>query len=294
MAKLSIPYPTDDELRAIDDELANEGVPIVQRPGAALTRWSNRHGIFNFLVVVDMSGWFDAKYAALHPSVKFGRQPLAYLCVSARGIAYEINPPIVYGTRRLNPIDSIKITQPELARIHSANPLAFDELSYQAADGCDLFMGHVDLEPQPEAAKMLSVGTAQLETSARRLVASTSDPSLPQAMCLACETIVKAVLHERGVSLQRLKDDLGHNLTKLCSELVKILPGPNDADLAAVAASMPNYVAMRYGPPSMNANQEHDIYRRAMFICAEALRRTRHDNIYHKMAADPTMPKRQW
>jgi hypothetical protein len=167
-------------------------------------------------------------------------------------------------------------------------------LYYQAADGIDLFMGDMDFHPnEVEAGKMLSVGTSQLEASARQLVASSQDASLSQACCLAAELILKAVLLENGMTEPEIIS-LGHNIPKLCAAVAKRLSGPNDAEFFSVAGNMPKYVAVRYSPPTLTIKESQELYRRTLFICAESLRRTRHDQLYYKMVADPTVPARSW
>jgi hypothetical protein len=286
--------PTDDQIRALDDQLANEGRPAQTRPDAAMWRWFKHIGEMPSDLAA-ISQWFIRKFALLHPSVNFQHRPFAFLCVSARGIAYELNPSVILGRQvTIDPVRCVRIHQTELARIYRGHPKDFWEMYFQAADGVDLFLGVIDLHPkQAEAEKMLSVGTDQLAGSARQLVACANDSSLSQATCLAVEMVLKAVLHENGVSLERLKQ-IGHKIPDLCAEVAGRLSGPNDQEFAAVANTMPSYVTVRYRPPALDMNEAQDIYRRALFLCAEGLRRTRSDQIYYKMIADSTIPSREW
>lgn len=286
-------YPSDNDLKDIDEALAADGVPVAARPDKAMLNWlkSQPDGICDLAAE---ARWFTTKFAEMHPSIDFNPKPFVFLAASARGIAYGLHPPIVYGQGSLDPIRSVKISGPELERIWKGDPTAFWELYFQAADGIDLFLSDLDFHPtNAEAAKMLAVGTNQLEASARQLVAGASDASLSQACCLSCEMVLKAVLRERGVAEARVRN-LSHRIQDLAAELVSVLPSPNDQEFLAVASSMPSYVSVRYDPPDHSVQDAHDLYRRALFVCAEALRRTRHDQIYYKMIDDPAIPPRVW
>jgi hypothetical protein len=57
---------------------------------------------------------------------------------------------------------------------------------------------------------------------------------------------------------------------------------------------MPNSVAVRYSSPALNMLGQQGLCRRAMFVCAEALRGNHHDQLYCKVANDPTVPAHQW
>jgi hypothetical protein len=290
---MTVRLPTDAEIRELDDALAAKGVPANKRHDRALWLWTQKVGGFPLEFAVT-ARWFREKFAALHPSVNFSDQPFAYLCVSARGVCYELRPPVVVGSCAIDPAKCVRIQQAELERIYTADPRAFWELYYQAADGIDLFMSHLDFHPRsPESARMLAVGTDQLEASARQLVACSQDASLSQACCLAVETVLKAVLLEKSTATPNLKG-IGHNTMKLCAAVASVVAGPNDKDFAAVAASIPKYVDVRYNPPQLTTNEAQDLYRRTLFLCAEALRRTRHDQLYYKIAADPQVPARDW
>lgn len=286
-------YPTDSELSDLDQAFAADGVPVTARPDKAMWNWLKNQpdGICDF---TSEARWFTQKFAEMHPSVDFSPKPFVFLAASARGIAYCLHPPVVYGSRSIDPIRSVKISKPELERIWTAEPGAFWELYFQAADGIDLFLSDLDFHPtNPDAAKMLAVGTNQLEASARQLVAGASDASLSQACCLSCEMVLKAVLREQGVTEARLRA-LSHRIENLAAEVAKVMPNANDPELLAIASSMPSYVSVRYDPPELSVQEAHDLYRRALFVCAEALRRTRHDQLYYKIMDDPSVPPRVW
>lgn len=288
--------PTDEEIAALDRELADEGVAPHDRPesvpwpeGAMIGPGVNTMKVF--------ADHVRSKFQALHPSVNWEPKPFAYLCVSARAVSYRLSPPVVFGQISINPMKFIAITEPELERIHREHPASFWEMMYQAADGIDLFMARINFKPpQPEAALFMHRGALLLEGDARELVEGIADPSLAHTATLAAELILKAVLHSRGVALDKLKSmkEFGHDLPKLCAELAKQFPNSRDSELAGVAASMPNNIDARYKLSSQTYAEGQDVFRRALFICAEALRRTNHDEIYGKMAADPSVPRRYW
>ena len=145
----------------------------------------------------------------------------------------------------------------------------------------------------PAALSMVAVGCDHLEASARHLVAGATDASLAHAMCAAVETVTKGVLASLGTNETELRN-LGHVIEKACTELARRSPGPNDAEYLTVSRTMPALVTSRYEPKQMNALEASDLYRRALFLCAEALRRTNHDSLYRQFEADPQVPMRKW
>lgn len=291
---LTAQYPNGAQLRELDDLLAAEGIPADRRPDEAMQRWLERHPEF-ISEYLHAHEWFRDQFAALHPSVNFKNKSFAYLCVSARGISYELKPPIVFGQAAIDPLKFVQIRKEEVERIFRTSPDEFWELYYQAADGIDLFMASMDFHPKnSEAAQMLSVGKDQLQASARQLVACDAEMALPQGCCLSAEMICKAVLLENGVPVERLKNEFGHKLPALFSELVRLLSGPNDKDVLHVAGKMPRYTDVRFKPPSLNMREKQGLYSKTMFLCAETLRRTRHDQLYYKVLSDPSVPARGW
>lgn len=289
--------PDADQLRAMDDELALKGVPILDRPKEAALLWAQRNGR-GFVDSIADWRWFDQAFAQLHPSVNFDDKPFALLCVSARGVPYKFNPPIVFGQVRLNPLEFVSVGQDELERIYCADPDAYWDLTYQAADAFDLFtcnLSHIDCGP--EASKMIGVGYSELEASARQLISGTSSShSLAHAACVAVETIAKGVLSAAGsaeIDLRKLK----HNLQGICTALAELVPSTNDYEFLTVASTMPDLVASRYTPKTLNGAEMLDLYRRALFLCAEAMRRTDKglaSLLYRQIAEDQMVPKRRW
>jgi hypothetical protein len=286
-------YPTDAEIEELDDRFSTEGVPVLNWPTMAMSEWMSKNGAFpeNFAASAE---WFRNKFAALHPSVDFSNQPFAFLSVSARSISYQMKPPMVFGHRSINPIDHLAIQQNELERIFNKDPTSFWEMYYQAADCIDLFAGSENFHPTVPAARgILSVGFSHLEAIARQLVAGRVDASTSHAVCAAVETISKAVLTEQGQKDKQLRD-LGHNIGKICKAITKEFAGPNDSEYLMVADTMPELVKSRHHPTALNMMETQNLYRKALFLSAEALRRTGHDPLYYKVDRDSTIPRRKW
>ncbi len=289
--------PTLDELRALDDELASEGFAVRQRPQKAAYLWATRSG-GGLMDSLALRHWFDTAYAELHPSVNFADQPFGLICVSAHGVAYGLRPPIVFGHMRLNPMEFVEIKREELERIHAKDPAAYWELYYQAADGVDLFTSNMNrIDGSTEAGRMIAVGYSELEASARQLIAGThSSASLAHSMCVMVETISKGVLVAAGASENEVIK-LNHRIPDICATLAKRRPGPNDAEYLKVAAMMPALVASRYKPEKLSGRDALDLYRKALFLSAEALRRTSvglTKLMYRQFVEDPTVPPRIW
>ena len=144
---------------------------------------------------------------------------------------------------------------------------------------------------------MIAVGYSELEASARQLIAGTpSDASLAHSMCVMVETISKGVLVSAGVPHGDLLS-LSHRIPDICAALAAQLHGPNDAEYLKVAGMMPALVASRYQPARLNGAEALDLYRKALFLSAEALRRTSiglTNLMYRHLTDDATVPARIW
>lgn len=285
-----VTFPTDEEILALDDELAVEGVPVTDRANQALQRWVRRGEWSGELMPI--ARYFEDRFRQLHPSVKLGGSPFMFLCASARGISYEYRPPLVFGTVRINPTDSLKISREELQRVWQSSPDEYWELAYQCCDCFDLFQTMMDGSINDAAAMgYASAARDQLQASARQLVAAASDTSLAQACCLAAELAGKAALKERG--FMNLKG-LGHDLPAIYGELIKHSPAATDRDVLEVTQLMPKYVQVRYSPPSLSVKGAQALYARALFLCSDALRRDARQSIYFGILSDPEIPQRRW
>lgn len=292
---MTVRFPTPEEIAALDNALALEGVPANERHEQAMWRWAQVVEGYP-LELADTARWFEEQFAKLHPSVSFAPKSFMYLCVSARGISYALDPPLVIGIAQpISPLRHVKIHPGELQRIGDHDLAALWEMVCQAADGIDLFMAGMSFHPKAEeAVKMLAVGCDTLSGFARGLVACAQDASLAQACCLAVESVLKAVLVAQGIAPTTLKKQFGHDIAALADELIERAPGQNDQELRVVAQSMPRYSDVRYRPPWTTISEAQDLYRRALFLCAEALRRTQGAGLYYHVREEPMAPRRQW
>jgi hypothetical protein len=277
-------------LLTIDDELADEHVPIFDRPFAAGKKWADKYGDLEIWMLSEK--WFHEAYIQIHPSVDFSANSFLTLCVSARGISYIIKPPMVYGTTMINPRDHVKISENELGRIFHRHPEDFWEFQWQAFDAVDLFLAYVNFSGNSVSGNRMSTSIHQLTASARQLVASEMDSSMPQGLSMACELAGKALLVNAGVNDTELRS-IGHDLSKLHSIISSRFASPLDAVVGRLCAEMPRYSAVRYDAPKMTIRDAQDLYRRAMFIVADFLRRTNHQQMTWGMADSGNMPKRE-
>lgn len=291
-----IPDPTGDDILNIDDKLADQGVPVFERPLEASKIWGERHG--GMVLGLDKEGLFRDAYRHLHPSVPFESESFLTLCVSARGVSYFIRPPMAYGRVAIRPMDHTKISQDELGRLFHRHPTEFYELQWQGFDAIDLFAALVNFHPSNQAAKNM-IGTAvnQMTASARQLVACEIDSSLPQGMALACELAGKAVYLHCDGDPAKLKKPIGHDMPVLIDEIRKTgkLPvSPVENQVDAIAAEMPRYAEARYNSPPMTTLDAQDLFRKSMFLMADLLRQTNHDQGYWGKLGDGDMPTRSF
>jgi len=199
---------------------------------------------------------------------------------------------MAYGRVAIKPLNHTDIKQQEIDRLWHAHRDAFWELNWQSIDAIDLFMARMNFHPRPLAAQnMIETAINQLTASARQLVACEIDSSLPQGMVMACELAGKAVLLHAGGN-PKLLLKIGHDLSKLFDEISARLTSPIDTTVRAAIDSLPHYVTVRYEAPHMTMIDAQDLFRKAMFIIADFLRRTNHDQIYWKEVANRSMPLR--
>lgn len=284
--------PSLKQFLAIDEQLADDGVPGLERSFRAAKIWGAQSG--DMMTALMQEGWFRDRYRELHPSVPYDGDAFLTLCVSARSISYFLKPPMGYGRVAIKPLDHIEITEAEVERLWATHPDAFWEMTFQGFDGIDIFMAQVNYHSHAEVIEnMLVTAINQLTASARQLVAGEIDLSIPQGLAMACELVGKSVLLKEGYTQSDVKS-IGHDLQRLADAVTEKLPSPLDAEVQMVAASLPKYVSVRYDAPALNMTQAQDIYRRALFLIADFLRRTNHDQLYWKMVGDDTVPKRDW
>lgn len=286
------PPPSLAELLEIDDGLADDGVEALRRPIEAAKRWGAKSG--DPMIALKQEGWFRTAYRQILPSVPFDSEAFLTLCVSARSVSYFLKPPMGYGRVAIQPLKHVTISEMERHRLFHSHPASFWEMQWQACDGVDLFMSHVNYHPQDRAASnMMVTAINQMTASARQLVACEIDLSLPQGMAMACELAGKSVLLSKGASDQKLRN-IGHRLPDLAAEIASVLPSPIDSTVQELAKTLPSYVAVRYDAPAISIADAQDIFRRTLFVMADFIRRTNHDQLYWKVMKDTSVPAREW
>ncbi|HMN54933.1 MAG TPA: hypothetical protein PKC32_12190, partial [Sphingopyxis sp.] len=137
----------------------------------------------------------------------------------------------------------------------------------------------------------IETAVCQLTASSRPLVSCEIDSSLPQGMVMACELAGKAVLLRDGMSPESVRQ-IRHDMPRLFSEVSARIASPLDSIVGNVIASLPDYVAVRYDAPPMTIADAQDLFRKAMFIVADFLRRTNHDQAYWREVTAGKLPAR--
>jgi hypothetical protein len=285
-----VSLPAAEEFVELDDQLATQGVPIFSRPFAAAKLWAEKTG--NILLALENERAFQDAYRQLYPSVDFAADSFLTLAASSRGISYCLKPPLGYGRVAISPIAHVTISEGELHRLYSRHPGAFWELQWQACDGVDLFMALVNFHPREERAKnMMTTAVNQLTASSRQLIASEIDASLPQGVAMSVELAGKSVLASIGVAEQELRT-LGHDLPALATSIAAKLTSPCDGTIADVIGKLPKYVEVRYDAPVLTIVEAQHIFAYGMFVVADFLRRTNHDQMYWKILDEGEAPDR--
>jgi hypothetical protein len=210
-----IPEPSAVEIISLDDQLADRGVPVFERPFQAAKLWGEKFG--NPLAALESEGSFRQRYRELHPPVPFGSESFLTLCVSARAVSYPIRPPMAYGQVGIKPLDHTTISKFEIARLWHDHREAFWELHWQGFDAIDLFMSLVNFHSKEVLSKnLVQTAVNQLSASARQIIACEIDASLPQGIAMAAELAGKSVFLRLGGAESDLRS-IGHDLTKWLS-----------------------------------------------------------------------------
>ncbi len=287
-------YPTEAELLEMDAALGASFVPILDRPDQAMFRWSQSQGSLPG-EFGQASRWFRARYQELYPSTDFSSPAFDAMCVSALGVPYRFDPPIIFGVVGVDPLEFVRIAKVERDRLDRASPALVWELRYQAADAIDLFMGRLLQIPGLSLpAAMHAVGYAHLQSTARQLLAGANDASIAHAVATASETVMKSVLIALGKTEADVSQ-LGHRLPAQADAIVALAPSHEDAAFQDVARSVPQLVGARYGKASpKNLAEALDLYRRGLFLCASATRRTMLSAATPSPSTWETAPNRQW
>lgn len=145
---VSKPYPTPIEILEIDRKLAALGVPVTERANQALLEWIRTPPFSDQPTPLSPVGrWFEKTWRELHPSVVQQDRPFMYLAVSALGVSYRCDPPIVFGAPNIDVMKLVRITPTESQRIFQDSPRAWWEMYYQALDAIDLWLNRMDLLP---------------------------------------------------------------------------------------------------------------------------------------------------
>jgi len=289
---VSKPYPTGDEIAAMDRKLAAEGVPVTERANQAMLEWIRTPPYSEQPTPLTPIGrWFENAWRELHPSVSQQDRPFMYLAVSALGVSYRCDPPIVFGSTSIDTMSLVKITKMESERIFANSPRAWWEMYYQVLDAVDIWLNRID--SGSGGYEGLSVAFSQLEASARQLVACSPDASLPQSIALIAELSIKGALFAAGYSKRELQK-IGHDLLLSTKALCEISKLGSNSDLIRASASIPPYVQSRYAPPpwDMSVAQRH--YRTALYIASEALRRSGGHRMGHAARHRRDIPARPW
>lgn len=289
------PYPSPAEVLALDAEFAAAGVPVTKRATKAMLRWMQTPPYYGGVVDFSAQGrWFDDRWKELHPSVAMSDRPFMYLAVSALGVSYRCDPPIIFGRVGINPMKLIKIQPEESHRIWTSAPEVWWELHHQAVDCIDLFLNSLDFTGPEQAGRWKAVAVGQLQTAARQLVACAHDASLAQTVSLISEMAMKAALVTAGMSEAELKAKFGHKLEPLARRLCEERPSASDADLMTVITTVPNYTPARYEAPDLTMPESQDYYRRALFVASDALRRVGRHDAASSVRNDTSIPIRKW
>jgi hypothetical protein len=214
-----------------------------------------------------------------------------YLAVSALGVSYRCDPPIVFGAPNIDVMKLVRITPTESQRIFQDSPRAWWEMYYQALDAIDLWLNRMDLLPGQYPG--LSVAFSQLEASARQLVACSPDSSLPQSVALITELSIKGALFSAGFKMRDL-EKLGHNVKLAAAKLCEISKLGNNSDFLQAVASIPPYIESRYSPPPWEMPMAQQHYKTVLYIASEALRRSGEHRMGHAARHRLDIPARPW
>ncbi|MNK96004.1 hypothetical protein D3C87_1162670 [compost metagenome] len=279
-------------LRALDDKLTEQDVPLHARPLLAAIEWMRANAVTGNILSAKVHEPLMQTYRRLHPKGDFSIPPLFEAGIAIRDRFYPVHIRIVYGRVQITPIDSIVIDRSELEQAFARYTTDAWKAFYGVCDLWDFAYGVDDLVRLGSAGgDLLMQARSQIAATARILAGRTDLEASIQSSCLAAELSMKGVLRHLGSSERELKR-FGHNLRDLAEGLCSSKPGPSDDRLRQTLSGFPDYVASRYQPQGLSRLRLMELAMRAQFVVADVTRRASDRNFGALAEADKwNMPR---
>lgn len=201
----------------------------------------------------------------------------------------KVTVPVIFGTVDITPEESLGFDNREdWLRWCRDDPTIAANGYFAFADLYDLTYGLQQLRHSPATAiEYWHMALSNLEDVTNILTTAFSVDSVLQPICMTAELAMKAALIYRGADPEMLgRRDVGHNHKELARRMAAAMPHGDDVLVAAVAASLPDYVGSRYKSAGLS---RLDVVRLALgvqFIAASSVRRLTGCDLASEMERD--------
>lgn len=265
---------TKEDLYALDEKYAAEGVRMHQRPLRAameLMGSSFSMGTFGSPEVKRIT----EAYAQLIPEVN-STWPGAGI-----GLAVSIDQvrkltlAVVFGSRRIEPWEATGFDSREEWWEWCRGQLDIaSDASFALADLFDFSCGLNELQGgNAEALKLWQMARSSQEDVSNTMPTTFSVDSVIQPICMVAELSIKAALVWDGADPKSFKGPNGHDLSTLAGRMATARPHRDDPLIQSVIARLPHYVQSRYSPADLTRLAVARLALGVQFVAASTVRR---------------------
>ena len=265
---------TIEDLRRLDLQYAQQGVPMHARPFRAATDLLGR----NFSMgpggnprVREITAAYEAEFPETRASwLGMGVGLAASVDQVRRAVM-----PVAFGTVPLEPWQALGFSnKAEWWHWCREDRDIAAETCFAFADLLDFSYGVDELQGTRQNAQTLwRMAASNLADAASTLPTAFSVDAVLQPICMVAELSLKAALVFNGADTDAIRREFGHNLAGLAERLSREPPHRDDPLLQSAIATFPRYVASRYAPAGLTRLHVVRLALAAQFVAASTVRR---------------------
>jgi hypothetical protein len=276
---LPLPIPSENWLHEINASFRKKGIPPNERPYRAIEKWALLHGQ-TFEPIWHLGG--DACtviYNYFSEETSFGRDqsvPINRTCFPCDGSFWEIAVPVVYGSRLVDPLSSVRAMHRKLLAAFQKDKKAFSAFNAHWFDCLEHFSRNDfverDARCSPLTRKFLQATMRSLASAVADLLSYPINLQAAGDSRHAFECALKAVgVEKTGLTEPEAEQVLRHRLGKTLGRCQTILSQSNYNRL---------YRALNFYPPdddrythtSLSLERVWNCYAEARHAAAVAMR----------------------
>jgi hypothetical protein len=260
-------------LEQFNERMAQEGVPHKQRPFRALSEWTRIHPVtiaFNSPEAKALFAWFEQN----SPPTSHHIGPMFKAAYFFDAAFWPVDVPIVYGTARLNPFDTLTGMPLSVKQRLGRNPKQMEFVLFWA-NCADYGYGY---EESLRSGKLGTLGEGLFQGAHRELNASSvvllerrPNSKAMESARMAVEMFLKAFIAGHVGLNEKQAKKLGHDLEAGLRESVRVDPSSELKELGQELRIFPPIDA-RYQALQIPAQDLWRGYAVAMFCAATTVR----------------------